>query len=325
MILFHKLHCLLRLIVLGQFEPTWFCSVKKTLRGRHYSLQQQTPFTNINKVLNPLASHIYLFLRSTTVFLHSLESGYFAESWCFSPMKTLRGRQNSFQKITQFTVLSKLPDPLASNINDCLPQATLSLPCTCEGRFWTEMILLNLKTLWGRHCFRKQQPPFTMTSKVLNHLASNIYHFLRSSTVFLHSLERGYFAENWCSSPMKTLRGRQNSFQKITQFTMLSKLPDPLASNINDCLTQATLSLACTCEGRLWTEMILLNLKTLRGRHCSPKQQPPFTMISKVLNPLASNIYHFLGSATMFLYSLERGYFAESWCSSPMKRLRGGQ
>jgi hypothetical protein len=147
MILFHKLHCLLSLLVWGEFEPRWFPSVKNTLRGKHYSLEQQAPFTIINKVLNPLASHIHRFLRRATVFLHSLERGYFAESWCSSPMKTLRGRQNSFQKITQFTMLSNLPDPLASNINHCLPQATLSLPCTCEGWLWTEMILLTLK-IW---------------------------------------------------------------------------------------------------------------------------------------------------------------------------------
>jgi hypothetical protein len=35
-------------------------------------------------------------------------------------------------------------------------------------------------------------------------------------------------------------------------------------------------------------------------------------MLTKVLDPLASNINDFLRSATVFLHSLERGYFAQS-------------
>jgi hypothetical protein len=63
-----------------------------------------------------------------------------------------------------------------------------------------------------------------MIHKVLDTLASNINDFFRRATVFLHSLERGYFAQSSCSSPMKTLRGRQDSFEKLTQFTMVNKV-----------------------------------------------------------------------------------------------------
>jgi hypothetical protein len=42
---------------------------------------------------------------------------------------------------------------------------------------------------------------------------------------------------------MKTLEVRQVSFQKLTQFTMLNKVPDPLACKINTSLTRATVLL----------------------------------------------------------------------------------
>jgi hypothetical protein len=48
---------------------------------------------------------------------------------------------------------------------------------------------------------------------------------------------------------MKTLKNIQYSFKQLTQFTVLNKVLDPLASNINDSLTQATLHLTFTCMG----------------------------------------------------------------------------
>jgi hypothetical protein len=48
-------------------------------------------------------------------------------------MKTLTGRQYSFKQLTQITVLNKMLDPLASNINDSLSRATVLLPFTSLG------------------------------------------------------------------------------------------------------------------------------------------------------------------------------------------------
>jgi hypothetical protein len=45
---------------------------------------------------------------------------------------------------------------------------------------------------------------------------------------------------------MITLRGTQNSFIQLTEFTILNKLLDPLASNINDSLTTPTVLLSFT-------------------------------------------------------------------------------
>jgi hypothetical protein len=66
---------------------------------------------------------------------------------------------------------------------------------------------------------------------------------------WFHSLEREDFAQKWYSSPMKTLRGRKYSFKEQTQFTIENKVLDPLVSNINDSLTQASLHLPFTCMG----------------------------------------------------------------------------
>jgi hypothetical protein len=45
-------------------------------------------------------------------------------------MTTLSVRQYSIKKLTQFTMLNKVLDPLASNINDSLTRATVFLPFT---------------------------------------------------------------------------------------------------------------------------------------------------------------------------------------------------
>jgi hypothetical protein len=50
-------------------------------------------------------------------------------------------------------------------------------------------------------------------------------------------------------------------------------------------------------------------METLRSKQYSFKEQAEFTMLNKLLEPLASNIND---RAKVFLLSLERGYFAQS-------------
>jgi hypothetical protein len=45
-------------------------------------------------------------------------------------MKTLKVRQRSSEKLTQFPMLKKVQDPLAFNINACLPRAAVLLKFT---------------------------------------------------------------------------------------------------------------------------------------------------------------------------------------------------
>jgi hypothetical protein len=71
------------------------------------------------------------------------ERNDFAQRWCSSPMKTLRGRHNSLKQQTQFKILNKMLGPLASNINDSLTQAILHLPFTCREPFWTKVMFVT--------------------------------------------------------------------------------------------------------------------------------------------------------------------------------------
>jgi hypothetical protein len=151
MILLYKLHSIFHSLVWAHFEQRCCSSLMKTVRVRHYFLKQQTQFTMLNKVLDPPASNNNDFLRRATVFLHSLERDYFAQSWCSSPMKMLRGSQYSFQKLTQFTMINKVLHPLACNINDSLARATMLLPFTWMGWFCKEVIFSPMKTQRGRH------------------------------------------------------------------------------------------------------------------------------------------------------------------------------
>jgi hypothetical protein len=124
---------------------SWCSSPMKKLRVRQYSLRQQTQSQLQNKVLAALPSNIIDSLRSTTMFLHSLERGYSAQSWCFSPMEKLRGRQYFFTQHTRIKPQNKALAPLASNMNDSLTKATLHLPFNCMGPLWTKVMFLTLE------------------------------------------------------------------------------------------------------------------------------------------------------------------------------------
>jgi hypothetical protein len=185
MILLNKLHCIFHSLVWDDFEQRWCSSFMTTMRGRHYSLKQQTQFTMTNKVIDPLAYNINDFLRRATVFLHLLERGFFAQNWCSSLMKMVRGRQYTFQKLTQFTMLNKMLDPLYSNIDDSLTRGTVLLPFTRMGWFCKKLMILPVKTLAGRQCSFKQLTEFTMLKRLLDPLASNISDSLTRATELL--------------------------------------------------------------------------------------------------------------------------------------------
>jgi hypothetical protein len=58
-----------------------------------------------------------------------------------------------------------------------------------------------------------------------------------------------HFQQRECFSCLKTLRGRQYSLKQQTQFKLQNKVLAPLASNMNDSLTEATLHLPFNCMG----------------------------------------------------------------------------
>jgi hypothetical protein len=69
---------------------------------------------------------------------------------------------------------------------------------------------------------------------------------LTKAADFSHLLLGGDFAQSLCSSPMITLKVRQRSSEKLTQFPMLNKVQDPRAFNISACLTRAAVLLKFT-------------------------------------------------------------------------------
>jgi hypothetical protein len=60
---------------------------------------------------------------------------------------------------------------------------------------------------------------------------------------------------------MKTLRVRQYSFTQQTQMKPQNKALGPLASNMNDSLTEATLHLPFSCMGPFSTKVMFLFLE----------------------------------------------------------------
>jgi hypothetical protein len=95
-----------------------------------YSFKEQTEFTILTNFLDPLVSNMKDSLTNLQFFCHLLVCGEFARSLCFSPMKTLKATQHSFQKLTEFTMLNKVQDPLACKINPSLTRAAVLHPFT---------------------------------------------------------------------------------------------------------------------------------------------------------------------------------------------------
>jgi hypothetical protein len=119
--------------------------------------------------------------------------------------------------------------------------------------------------------------------------------------VFLHWLEIDCFPQSWCSSPMKTLTVGQRSFQMLTHFTMLNKVQDPLFCNINASLTRFAVLLPFTWNRWFCTKVMLFIQETLRGTQYSFKEQTEFTILTKLLDPLFSNIKDSLTKTAVFL------------------------
>jgi hypothetical protein len=74
---------------------------------------------------------------------------------------------------------------------------------------------------------------------------------------------------------------------------------------MNDCLTEATQLVLFSFMGPFSAKVMLLILKSLRGRHYSLIQQTQFIMLSKLLDPLPSNMKDFIRTRVI-LHSLER-------------------
>jgi hypothetical protein len=188
----------------------------------------------------------------------SLVCREFAQSLCWSPMKTLKVRQRSFQKLTQFTMLNKVQDPLACKVNLLLQE----LQCFSHSLEWGDSAqrwcCSCRKTVRSRQNSFKEQNEFTTLTMLLDPLFSNITDSLTNLQFFSHLLLCGDFAQSWRSSTMKTLTVAQRSFQKLAQFTMLNKLQEPLACNINASLTRAAVLLPFTWMGRFSRKLMLL-------------------------------------------------------------------
>jgi hypothetical protein len=166
-------------------------------------------------------------------------------------MKTLKVWQHSYQKLTQFTMFSKVQDPLACKINPILQDLqcfSSSLECGDSAQGWC---CLSRKTVSRQNSF-KEQNAFTMLTMLLDPLFSNIKDSLTNLQFFSLLLVCGDFAQGLCSSQKKTLKVGPRSFHTLTEFTMLNKVQDPLA------LTRAAVLLPFTWMGRFSRKVMLL-------------------------------------------------------------------
>jgi hypothetical protein len=100
------------------------------VRSRKNLFNEQNEFTILTMLLDALFSNINDSITNLQFFSHLHVFGDFAQSLCSSPMKTLKARHHSFHKLTKFTMLNKVQDPLAYKVNPSLTRAAVLLPFT---------------------------------------------------------------------------------------------------------------------------------------------------------------------------------------------------
>jgi hypothetical protein len=154
----------------GYSAQSW-CSSPWKLRGGQYSLKHLTEFTMLKKGLHPLPSNINGSLTRAAVNPPFSSIGRFWKSWSSSPKKTLWGNQYSLKQLTQFTLLNKQIDHLASNINGSPTGATVLHPFTCMVQLGKGWCSSYFKKLTDRQFSYYITTQFSVISRVLYSLA----------------------------------------------------------------------------------------------------------------------------------------------------------
>jgi hypothetical protein len=143
--------------------------------------------------------------------------------------------------------------------------------------------------------------------------------FLQEIECFFHSVERIHFAQRCCSSPMKTLRGRQHSFKMLTCFTLLNNVQDPLPCYINHSLPRGTVLLWFTWERRFCTNIMCHTWESWEFGTLLPKN-----LVNSLCWKTGQTLLP-LQKMQGFLPSTQWGYRAQRWWYSTMRTLRGRQ
>jgi hypothetical protein len=102
------------------------------------------------------------------------------------------------------------------------------------------------------------------------------------------------FCTKWCSSHLKSLRSRQYSFHKLTQFSQENNVLDPPASYIQGFFTRDTLVHSLTWRSNFVQSSCSSHMKTLKVRQCFFQKLTQFPQGNFVLQPPASHIDGFL-------------------------------
>jgi hypothetical protein len=133
----------------GLLAQRWNCSHCQTLTDRQCSFWMLNQLKLLNNVPEPLSCNLCGSPARHTVILPFIESGNLAPKGCSSHYQTVRGRWPSFWNFTLLTLLHKVLDPLASNINNFLPRASELLPFSSKGWCCTKVpFLIPEHTEW---------------------------------------------------------------------------------------------------------------------------------------------------------------------------------
>jgi hypothetical protein len=144
MVFLKEKQCFFLSLEFGTFTKSWCPTHMKALSAKQYIVQRVTQFSLKNKVLGPPDSTIDNFLPRYTVLLPLSWIELFGTKWCSSHFKALRDRKHSFEILSQFSLLLKVLNSDACNINGSLTGGTLLLPFTWKGLFCTQIMFFTL-------------------------------------------------------------------------------------------------------------------------------------------------------------------------------------
>jgi hypothetical protein len=189
-------------------------------------------------VLDSPASKIDGVLQLIQCYFLSLEWSYLTQKRIFSYVKNRKGRQEFLQNITQCSQGNIVLNYSASMIGGFLREKQwffLSLEWSYLAQRWSSS---HVKALRGRHYSCHKLTQFSKGNNMLDSPASKIDHFLTREKVLHRLTWMELFSQCWCSLPLKTLRRRQYSFQKVTEFSKGNMVLNLLDLNIYIFLTR---------------------------------------------------------------------------------------
>jgi hypothetical protein len=158
-VFFWKIHVFLQFSWIGLFGKKYALLPLEIPDWQEVFPSKLTQFSRETRCLMLLLQSKMVFLERYMCFFNSAKYAYLEEIESFSHLKSLMGRQYSFQKLTPFSQGNNVLDAPPSNIDAFLSNDTCLSSNQLNSPIWNKMSISYLwKPWWTPYSFQKLTP-----------------------------------------------------------------------------------------------------------------------------------------------------------------------